>query len=77
MNTKAPPDTTGGAHLTPLMLTGNDAFMLTPNVAQQSGRPGSVFACLRVGWSRGQVWCGDAAPLCGRRAVAAWYLLAG
>ena len=43
-----------------------------------SGRPGSVFACLRVvGWSRGQVWCGDAAPLCGRRAVAAWYLLAG
>jgi hypothetical protein len=34
MNTKAPPDTTGGAHLTPLMLTGNDAFMLTPNVAQ-------------------------------------------
>ena len=34
MNTTAPPDTTGGAHLTPHTLTGDDPIPLTPNVAQ-------------------------------------------
>ena len=34
MNTTAPPDTTGGAYLTVLSLTSNDAIPLTPNVAQ-------------------------------------------
>jgi hypothetical protein len=36
MNTTAPPDTTGGAHLTPFTLTSNDTFTLMPNVAQHS-----------------------------------------
>jgi hypothetical protein len=35
--TKAPPDTTGGAHLSHSTLTSNDAIPLTPNVAQQRG----------------------------------------